>query len=120
VEGEVSLYFPEEKQDSRQREFLAGLKNRTLLALRKIQGEDVQQQIDRIDGYLLTVYPPKDWTGKDGYEVQYIKSFEEVCILLSSQLNRNPKELTAFEFLQALSTIRKQAKEAKKKQKKRS
>lgn len=96
---------------------LAGLVNRTKLVIREILGEQVEDQIQRIDDYLITLYPPKDWTGKDGFEKEYIRSFEEVCVLLSQQLNRDPKELTAFEFLQSLATLKHQAKENKKKNK---
>jgi hypothetical protein len=61
----------------------------------------------------MTIFPPKRYDGKKGEEVKHIKRFEEVCVILAQRLNRNPKEMKAFEFMQALKTIKAQDKPKK-------
>lgn len=85
--------------------------------LRGVIGEDTRTAVQKIDGYLLTLFSPKEWTGSQSEEVKMVQSFEEVCTIIAQRISRDPKKMTAFEFLQTLETLKKQDKETRKRQK---
>lgn len=107
---ELTLFFPGTSSSGEEKEFFAALKNRTSFVLKGIQGQDTGRQIDRIDGYLLSLYPPQEYSGKDGMEVQFIQKFEQACVVISQRMSRNPRTMNALEYHQALAVIKKQIK----------
>lgn len=94
------------------------LKKRCLLVLAKIQGYDVQKQIDIIEEELFSISKPENYSGSNGLEVSHIKGFNETCVVLQQYVPRDPKTMTVVEYFQTLDIIREQLK-AKKRSNKR-
>ena len=95
------------------------LKNHCLLTLKKIQGEDVQEQIDILDHEILLASKPEKYDGADGLEIKHIKSFNDTCVVIQQYVPTNPKEMTYVEYYQTLDIIHKQIKQKNKAAKKR-
>ena len=60
---------------------------------------------------------PEKFTGKDGKEVGHIKGFEQTCVLLNQHIGKDPKSMTALEFLTALELVKEQLKPKRKRNK---
>lgn len=57
--------------------------------------DDVAEKIER---YLLSLVKPKTFNGSGSYEIEFDKSFEELCHTLSANANgRDVKQMTVKE-----------------------
>lgn len=72
--------------------------------------ENDPESLHVIDEYLYSLLKPKVFWGSGGIEANYDKGFEISCDVIAQTRNRNPKEMTTFEFLQTLEAIRQQQK----------
>lgn len=107
---ELDIFFPELSDNAGVKEFYAKLKTRTMHVLQTILGEDKSKEVEAIDEFLFSLDKPKMYDGRDGMEVNYIKSFEEMCTIMSQHVNRDPKTMTVMEYYQTLSVLKKQFK----------
>ena len=86
------------------------MKKRTSLVLEEILGSDEDKEIKKIDDYLFSLGKPKNFSGRKGVEIRYVKSFEQMCIIMSQHINMNPKKMTVIEYYQAWVILKKQCK----------
>lgn len=77
-------------------------------------GANNKEQIEKVEDELLRQVAPHVYAGPHGEEIRFIKGFEETCILLNQHVPKDPKQMTALSFYQALEVIKEQAKERKK------
>lgn len=115
IDTELTAYFPALFVDSQIKEYYDALKQRTLKVLRNIadgNDEAEDEDVHKITVKLMTFFKPTDWGG--GAEVDIDKQFENICLAISEQLHRNPKEFTTLEFYNAYELLADRAREAKK------
>lgn len=112
---ELDTFFPAEFNTSAVKEFYSKLKKQTLLILQSVRtGADLSEQIKAIDEFFLLQLRPQNFHGPQGAEVQTIKRYEEMCILLTyHQMTTDPKNMTTLAFFQALEVIKAKAKAQK-------
>lgn len=118
IDTELTIYFPRLFVDSQIKEYYDTLKERTMAILKNIaEGKDdvEDERVGEITLKLMTFSKPTDWGG--GAEVDIDKQFESVCLAISEQLHRNPKEFTTMEFYNAYELLTDRAREAKKRAK---
>ena len=84
------------------------MKKRALLQLDYIKGKDVEEEIDRIEDYLFSLFKPKKYTGADGLEVRTVQSFEDMCFIIARETSFDPKHITTLTFYRTLENIKKQ------------
>ena len=93
------------------------MKRRTVIVLTAvINGEATEKQrreIDRITEDLITYFNPDPFTGSDSTEIKYDRKFENMCLLLSQNLNVNAKEYTVLEYYNAFEFLKDLAKKHK-------
>lgn len=79
-----------------------------MLVLEQIQGEDRAEQIARVEAALLSLIPPREYSGGTGLEVEMVKAYERACAIMSQHVSQNPKRLTVLEFYETLGTLKKE------------
>lgn len=116
MDRELETFFPAIFNTSAIKEYYSRLKRRTLVILQAIQaGTDPADQVAAIDEYFLLQFKPRSFHGPQGAEVQTIKAFEEMCIILSQNgMTTDAKNMTTLAFFQALELIKAQAKQKEK------
>lgn len=115
ISEELELYFPVLFDNPKEKETYDKLKVRTCLILEEIsKGVDNSESINSIDELIFSEYKPKLFIGPESAEIKYDKQFETTCLLISEQLNVDPKQMTVVQFYNAVECIKKRAdKEAK-------
>lgn len=108
----MEVFFPGRTKDARETEFYIALKKRTRLLLDSIAGtkKGADAEIAELDTYMLTLYPPQSFAGSDGAEVSFIRSFEQACHIISAHIAKDPKRMTALEFLQNIELLKQRSK----------
>jgi hypothetical protein len=82
-----------------------------MIQVRSIQGKgDDPERLHIINEYFYSLLKPKIFWGSGGIEAQFDKGFEMSCDTIAKSRNRDPKRLTAFEYLQTLEAIRQEQK----------
>lgn len=112
----MAIYFPALFDSATTKEYYGRLKRRTLLVLNTIirgPSNDTQNEIDEIDEYLLELALPEKYDGPDGFEVKYIRNFEQMSAMLSQHLSRDPKKMTVLEYYQSFEYLKKHFKPKK-------
>lgn len=110
---ELSTCFPSSNV-GKERDYFTQIKNRTIFALRRIRGIEVDKKIRSIDDYLLRLMKPQNFAGLQGLEVKAKKDFQNACGLISQHLNiTEPEKLTVFGFYSRLEILKKQLKPKK-------
>lgn len=99
------------------KEYYNTLKKRSSLMLEQIIKGQKNEELTKLDNFLFEQIKPKIYHGREGLEVRFVKSFEETCIIINQNVNKDPKKMTTLEYYQALEVIRKQAEESKKNKK---
>lgn len=111
----MDVFFPKLNESALEKEYLARLKNRSLLILDEvIRDNNNSSEIDKIDDFLFGEYTPKIFGGTNGLEVKSKNTFEDTCSILESKGYSNPKRLTYYEFLRKLEFIKSQFKKKSK------
>jgi len=115
IEIELDLFFPDIFDNSRTKEYYLKLKERALKKLEGIiENKDNNKDIDEIDKNIFQMFKPKKFFGKDSEEILYQKKFEEMCLMISKNLNINAKSMTVIEFYSAFEMLKKENKPNKK------
>ena len=78
--------------------------------LDKIQGIDVDKELDQINLDMIGMMKVKKFGGKDGLEIKMMKEFEETCAVIRDNTSKEPKEMTVFEFYSTLDYVKKKNK----------
>lgn len=108
IDRELNLYFPGRFEDATTKEYYDILKDRTLLKLKHIiTGADVKEQCDKIDAQLAILAKPRIFGGAKSVEISYDKQFEDICLLLTQNLQIQPREMTVLQFYNAFDYLKK-------------
>ena len=119
IDRELSLYFPGKFEDATTKQYFNELRSHTLLRLKHIiTGEDVEQACKEIEIRLAMLIKPRIFSGKRSAEIAYDKQFEEMCLVLSQNLQVQPQRMTVLQFYNAFEYLKKQAKKNKRNAKK--
>lgn len=111
IDAELNLYFPGKFEEPLVKEYYDELKGHTLLKLKHIiTGEDVTQACREIEQRLAVLIKPRLFSGKNSAEIAYDKQFEEMCLILSQNLQVQPHAMTVLQFYNAFEYLKKEAK----------
>lgn len=114
IDDELSVYFPKVFDDASVKDYFDQLRKRTVLMLESIiTGENRETEIEEITDMLLTFAKPVPFHGHESAEIQYDKQFENMCLMLSRNLNVKPKTFTVLEYYNAFEYMKDQAKPGK-------
>lgn len=83
-----------------------------------LKGQDNSKKIDEIDEYLFGLATPKEYSGKKGEEVVYVKRYEEMSLSLTKYAQKDAKKMTVMEYYQAYTVMKKENKRQRKRSKK--
>jgi hypothetical protein len=110
VDEGFSLFFPEVSEGHGVKEFYTRLKQKVILQIDKILGDDsVDARIQILNRGMLTMNPPRNFSGNNGVEVKMITGFEDSCQLLQQlKIEFNPRGLSTFSFYRAIENAKKQ------------
>lgn len=118
IDAELMLYFPKLYEDSDAKDFFDKVRRRTLLVLKNIVAgvpvPDGTKDVDDITTELITYTRPQIFAGSDSIEIKFDRQFENLCLMLSGQLNVKPKEYTVMEFYNAFEFLKEKAKNEEK------
>lgn len=81
--------------------------------LQAILGDDTAKHVENIDEYMFSMYKPRNFSGKAGAEVQYVKRFEEMYVLIGQHVSEEPAKMSVLRFYQAIESIQRQQKPRK-------
>lgn len=119
IDRELSLYFPGKFEDATTKQYFDELRSHTLLRLKHIiTGENVEQACKEIEIRLAMLIKPRIFSGERSAEIAYDKQFEEMCLVLSQNLQVQPQRMTVLQFYNAFEYLKKQAKKNKRNAKK--
>ena len=120
IDEELAVYFPQTQDDPKNKEYHDLMRRRAILQCEKIINEtdEYDAEIEQLTTKLLTFTKPKDFSGKDSVEVQYDKQFENMCLIISKELNANAKQMTVLEYYNAFEFVKDMQKQKQQKSKK--
>lgn len=108
IDRELSLYFPGKFDDATQKEYFDNLREHTKIKLQEIiSGEDMEQYRKAIETRLALLSKPRIFWGAKSVEIEYDKQFEEMCLILSHNLQVNPYSMTVLQFYNAFDYLKK-------------
>lgn len=110
ISAELELYFPGTFSCMDEGETTGLLQQRALLILGNIKGENNDAEIANIDTELVLWNKPETFTGTANAEIRQDLQFEEMALLLQSELAVDAKKLTVMEFYSASAYLQKRAK----------
>lgn len=114
IDTELSLYFPGKFEDATIKEYYDQLRSHTLLKLKHIiTGTDVHLACKEIEIRLALLIRPRLFSGAKSAEICYDKEFEEMCLILTQNLQVQPKNMTVLQFYNAFEYLKKEAKKRK-------
>lgn len=114
IDRELSLYFPGKFEDASTKEYFDQLKSHTLLKLKHIiSGDDVTDACDAIETRLALLAKPRIFFGRKSVEITYDKQFEEMCLILTHNIQANPQNMTVLQFYNAFEYLKKTMKKNK-------
>lgn len=121
IDDQLTLYFPKVFEDSSVKEFYDIIRKRTLLVLGNIiagnENPETCDEVEKITTELITYSNPQIFNGPESAEIRFDREFENLCIMLSQNLNVKPKEYTVLEFYNAFEFLKNKNKEAEEAQK---
>lgn len=121
IDRELVTYFPALFDNSEVKEYYGLMKKRIVTILENItKGVDMPdrtKEVQNITTKLITYSNPQTFSGSDSAEIRFDKEFENLCLLLSGELNVKPKDFSVLEFYNAFTYLQDRAKRAEKAQK---
>jgi hypothetical protein len=95
LETELSLFFPAKFNNLDRKNIFINRKKRILALCDNLLTGTENDVAEKIERYLLSLAKPKTFNGSGSYEIEFDKSFEELCHTLSSNANgRDIKKMT--------------------------
>lgn len=102
MEEELELYFPSLFDVTAVADYYSRVKKAALAKLDAIvEGIDNSEDVAKYTKEIVTFNPPKSFSGKNGVEVRVDKEYEQMCILISSELHMDAKAMTVREYYAA-------------------
>lgn len=120
IDDELTLYFPEDFDNASEKEYYDIMKRRTQIMLDCILIADTDErkaEIERLTDELVMFTKPKNFVGRDSVEISYDKQFENMCLVMAQNLNKDPKKFNVMEFYNAYHYIKDQQKRQKRQNK---
>lgn len=106
---EFEHFFPDLVSSGYVKEYYALYKKQIILKNKKILGEDVTEELDKVNNQIFDLYEPDEYSGKNGAEVRHKKKHENICAVVRQHAKMpQPKKMTTFEVYQAYSIIKSQ------------
>lgn len=84
-----------------------------------IDGKNRDKAINDLEDQLVLWSRPKSFIGSNSEEVHFDREYENMCLLISKELNADSKKMTVLEYYNALDYLKRQAKEQNRRIKKR-
>lgn len=107
IDTEIDLYFPKQFDDVAVKEYYDRLRRRTILQLDTIINQsDHEKEMGLIDDFLLTLSKPKVFSGRESVEIKYDKQFEDMCLLLSHELNLDIDNLSVLQYYNSFEYLK--------------
>lgn len=106
IDQELEAYFPSISSPANVKESYTLLKRRTLLQLKSIAGEDVDEKINKVETRMYQKLNPKPFHGHGGAEVRFILSFEDSKLAISEVFRVDPNRMTVLSFYRGLETLK--------------
>lgn len=108
IEDELAVYFPKTQDDPKTKEYHDLMRRRAILQCDAILQETdrYNEEIEQLTTRLLTFNKPSRFDGKDSVEVQYDKQFENMCLIISKELNADAKRMTVLEYYNAFEFVK--------------
>ena len=79
--------------------------------------DERKAEIERLTDELVMFTKPKNFVGRDSVEISYDKQFEDMCLVMAQNLNKDPKKFNVMEFYNAYHYIKDQQKRQKRQNK---
>ena len=117
IEDELMAYFPACFNNVEEREYYDNMKRLTVEKLGIItQGESAQskKRIEELEDRLVLAVKPKVFTGRESFGVQHDKAYMKMCLMISSNLNVDARDMTVMEYYTAGEYLQEMMKERKK------
>lgn len=113
IDDELQVYFPTTFDDVETKEYHDILKRRTLQVLKEIIEDKVNDDVEKITDKLVTYFHPHIFTGKESSEISFDKQYNDMCLVLSQNLNVDTSKMSVLQFYNAFEFLKKQIKEQK-------
>lgn len=111
----LETFYPARFDSVAVKEYYSQLKYRTLTILDGIiKNEAYRDKVKEIDWLMIQLTKPVSFAGTDNAEIEHIKTFEQLCYMISTDSSQNPKQMTVLEFFNALETIKRKHKNGRK------
>lgn len=110
IDTELMLYFPKVFEDSSIKEYFDIVRKRTMAVLNNIvagmEAPDATPEVEQMTTQLITYSHPQAFSGSDSAEITFDRQYENLCVLLSHNLNVQPKQYTVLEFYNAFEFLK--------------
>lgn len=114
VYADLESFFPAQFTNPLSSSHWRQQKQRVILELKSIiDGEDLSEEIDKIDTMTRKRMKVKNFYGKDSEELKYDKDFEMHCIMLSPHTNQPVNTLSTKQYFTLLKFANDKAKKSK-------
>lgn len=116
IDEELSLYFPDEFDDAKEKEYYDIMKRRALAMLDAVIHGDTDEQkavIENLTDRLVCFYKPKTFTGKDSVEISMDRMFDEMCLMMGQHLTADIKKFTVMEYYNAYGYLKRSLRKQK-------
>jgi len=91
------------------------MKQMTVLMLDEIiTGQSTENQVKDIEGKIFEQYKPTKFDGSGGAEIQMVKNFEQMCLVITKHTGRDAKKMTVLEYYQAFELLMQENKQKQK------
>lgn len=108
IDRELSLYFPGKFDDATQKEYYDHLRQHTIHRLDEIiTGESKEDVCKEIEIRMVLLVKPRVFWGVKSAEIEYDKQFEEMCLILTHNLQVQPYSMTVLQFYNAFDYLKK-------------
>lgn len=117
IDDDLVTYFPAMFVSAEEKEYYDMMKRRTVTMLEQIaegKVEEGKKEVEVMTDRLVTAVKPKEFTGQQAFGVRHDKGYEKMCLLISSQLHVNAKQMTVMEYYVANEYLHDLAKERQK------
>ena len=99
--------FPEIFSNSGEQAYKQRLKERNLLLLEEILGEDVEKKIEANERFFKGLIKPKSFQGSFSAELKMERDFEQTNNILQSHTTRDVANLTTKEYFGLVKFVQK-------------
>lgn len=109
IDEELQLYFPKQFDDPLVKEYYDLLKERNILMFKAVingNSEENTKMVEDINNRLMVYNKPNVFTGVENAEIAHDKNFENICILISKNLNVDAKKQTVLEFYNSFEYVK--------------